>query len=89
VDNEPNPFIPPTAPVARQQARQAEQQRRAEQPQQSQQPSEQPRQARQFQEQSQQPQRSGLAVPEDSTDIANMLATAFGDSITFEEVEED
>lgn len=92
VDNEPNPFIPPTAPAA-QQARQAEQQRRAEEPpqplQQSQQPSEQPRQARQFQEQFQQPQRSDLAVPEDSTDIANMLATAFGDSITFEEVEED
>ena len=88
VDNEPNPFIPPTAPAA-QQARQAEQSRRAEQPQQSQQPSEQPRQARQFQEQFQQPQRSGFTVPEDSTDIANMLATAFGDSITFEEVEED
>jgi len=27
-------------------------------------------------------------VPEDSTDIADILASGFGDSVTFEEVEE-
>ena len=75
---EPRPFIPPTAPAA-QQVRQTP-------PPQSQQPAEQQRQARQFQQQA---QPDSPAVPEDSTDIANILASAFGDSVTFEEVEED
>ena len=91
VDQEPNPFIPPTAPAAI----------RAQQVQQSQQAEEQAMHARQFQErpmqpapqpapqQAPQPAEPEAAIPEDSGDIADILASGFGDSVTFEEVQED
>ena len=89
-NSEVQPFIPPTAPAAQKQpqAPAAERPPQALQPQsrQSQQPGDQPRQARQFQEQAQRPES---VVPEDSADIASMLASAFGDSVTFEEVTEE
>ncbi|MDO4400932.1 MAG: DNA polymerase III subunit gamma/tau [Coriobacteriia bacterium] len=90
-DQEPNPFIPPTAPAAI----------RAQQVQQSQQAEEQTMHARQFQERpmqpapapapqpAPQPAEPEAAIPEDSGDIADILASGFGDSVTFEEVQED
>ena len=72
VDTEPNPFIPPTAPAAV----------KAHQVHQAQQAEEQPRQARQFWE-----QPPAESADENPVDIANILASGFGDSVTFEEVD--
>ena len=76
VDTEANPFIPPTAPAAQQARQQAER----TQPAPDSQPAAAPAVA---------PEPDGSLEPaEDMDAIASMLASGFGDSVTFEEVGE-